>query len=178
MNPKERRCSMYQVGELIFYCSEGVCRVEGVETLDIKGIDSEKPYYNLSPVYHMGNIFVPVDTKLFMRPVIRREEAERLITLIPLIKVDVASKPSRRMLEESYNQSIQTHDCLDLIRLLKSVHIKAGEAAKEKKKLGAIDERYKRKAEELLFALDIPKESVKSYIEDRVREIELKEMAI
>jgi CarD family transcriptional regulator len=174
---------MYQAGELIFYCSEGVCRVEGVETLDISGIDSEKLYYNLSPVYHVGNIYVPVDTKLFMRPIIRREEAQRLITLIPLVKVEVASNQSRRMLEESYNRYLQTHDCLDLIRLLKSIHLKASEAAKEKKKLGAIDERFKKKAEDLLFgefaiALNIPKEGVKDYIENRVREIGVKDIAI
>jgi CarD family transcriptional regulator len=47
--------------------------------------------------------------------------------------------------------------------------------AKDKKKLGAIDERFKKKAEELLFGefavvLDIPKEDVRSYISNKVQE--------
>lgn len=167
---------MYRVGDTIVYSCEGVCRVESIEKLDVSGIDTDKLYYNLSPVYHVGNIFVPIDTKLFMRPVIKYEEIQRLISLIPMIKTGAMINQSRRMLEDNYNKYIQTHDCLDLIKLLKSVEQKADEAAKDKKKLGAIDERFKKKAEELLFGefavvLDIPKEDVRSYIAKKVREI-------
>lgn len=166
---------MYKVGDMIIYNCEGVCRVESIEKLNVSGIDADKLYYNLSPVYHMGNIFVPVDTKLFMRPLIKRDEVQRLISLIPMIKTCAMVGHSRRMLEENYNKSILTHDCLDLIKLLKGIYQKAAEAAESKKKLGAIDERFKRRAEELLFGefavvLGIPREDVRSYIEIKLRE--------
>ena len=168
--------NLYRVGDIIIYSCEGACRVESIEKLDVSGIDTDKLYYNLSPVYHVGNIFVPVDTKMFMRPIIKYEEIQSLISLIPMIKTGAMTNQSRRMLEDNYNKYIQTHDCLDLIKLLKSVEQKAAEAAKDKKKLGAIDERFKKKAEELLFGefavvLDIPKEEVRSYISKKVREI-------
>lgn len=171
--------NLYKAGDIIIYSCEGVCRVESIKTLDVSGIDAEKLYYNLSPVYHVGNIFVPIDTKMFMRPVIKYEEVQSLISLIPLVKAGAMINQTRRMLEENYNKCIQTHDCHDLIRLLKMIEEKAAEAAKDKKKLGAIDERFKKKAEELLFGefavvLDIPIEDVRGYIENKVREIELR----
>lgn len=173
--------NLYKVGDIIIYSCEGVCRVESIEKLDVSGIDSDKLYYNLSPVYHVGNIFVPIDTKMFMRPVIKYEEVQRLISLIPMIKTGVMIHQSRRMLEENYSKYIQTHDCLDLIKLLKSIDLKASEVAKDKKKLGAIDERFKKKAEELLFgefavALDIPRDAVRSYIANKVRETGINEV--
>jgi CarD family transcriptional regulator len=167
--------NLYKVGDIVIYSCEGVCRVESIEKLDVSGIDTDKLYYNLSPVYHMGNIFVPIDTKMFMRPVIKYEEVQSLISLIPMMKTGTVISQSRRMLEENYNKYIQTHDCIDLIKLLKSIDQKASEAAKDKKKLGAIDERFKKKAEELLYGefavvLEIPKEDVRSYIAKKVRE--------
>ena len=56
-------------------------------------------------------------------------------------------------------------------------------AAVERKKLGSIDERLKKKAEDLLYgefaiALSIPKEKVKSYIENEIKEIEISDVAI
>jgi CarD family transcriptional regulator len=167
--------NLYKVGDIIIYSCEGACRVESIEKLDVAGIDADKLYYNLSPVYHVGNIFVPIDTKMFMRPVIKCEEVQSLISLIPMIKSGAMISQSRRMLEDNYNKYIQTHDCLDLIKLLKAIEQKAVEVAKDKKKLGAIDERFKKKAEELLFGefavvLDIPKEDVRSYIANKVQE--------
>ena len=63
---------MYSVGELIVYGGTGVCEVEAVET---KG---ERQFYRLRPLYQSGIISVPVDGKVFMRPVISREEAEAM----------------------------------------------------------------------------------------------------
>ena len=173
---------MYQVGDIIIYSSEGACRVESIEKLHVAGIDCEKLYYNLNPVYHMGNIFVPLDTKIFMRPVIKPEEARRLINLIPTIKVNLLDNMSRRSLEELYNHHIQTHDCIDLIRVLKTVHDKGIAAAKDRKKLGAIDERFRKKAEDLLFGelalvLNMSKDEVKSYVDNKIQETGIIEIA-
>jgi CarD family transcriptional regulator len=173
---------MYQVGDIIIYSCEGACRVESIEKLDVSGIDHEKLYYNLSPVYHMGNIFVPLDTKMFMRPVIKPEDARNLINLIPTIKVNLVVSMSRRSLEELYNDHIQTHDCTDLIRVLKIVHVKGIAAAKDRKKLGAIDERFRKKAEDLLFGelalvLSMSKDDVKSYVVNKIQETGIIETA-
>ena len=67
---------MYQIGDLIVYGSTGVCRVEAVETPRHRPGEEERQYYLLRPLYQDGTIRIPVDTKVFMRPVISREEAE------------------------------------------------------------------------------------------------------
>ena len=74
---------MYQVGELIVYGGTGVCRVEAVETPQQRGPEAGRQYYLLKPLYQDGTIRIPVDSKVFMRPVISRQEAEALINAIP-----------------------------------------------------------------------------------------------
>lgn len=74
---------MYQVGELIVYGGTGVCRVEAVETPQQRGPEAGRQYYLLKPLYQDGTIRIPVDSKVFMRPVISRQEAEALIDAIP-----------------------------------------------------------------------------------------------
>lgn len=170
---------MYKTGDMILYNNEGVCRVESISKLDVTDIDGDKLYYNLCPVYGRGSIYVPVDTVLFMRPVIQNDEVQRLISLIPFLEVCPTAAQGKKMLEEQYKQYFQSHVCIDLIRLLKLIYRKEVLATEERKKLGAIDERYKKKAEELLYgefsiALEIPRQEVKSCIEKKIREMETK----
>ena len=74
---------LYQVGELRVYGGTGVCRVEAVETPQQRGPEAGRQYYLLKPLYQDGTIRIPVDSKVFMRPVISRQEAEALIDAIP-----------------------------------------------------------------------------------------------
>lgn len=74
---------MHQVGELIVYGGTGVCRVEAVETPQQRGPEAGRQYYLLKPLYQDGTIRIPVDSKVFMRPAISRQEAEALIDAIP-----------------------------------------------------------------------------------------------
>ena len=68
---------------MIVYGNEGVCRVEEIGTPKISGVDKHREYYTLAPIYREGKVFTPVDSKVFMRPVITREEALALIDRIP-----------------------------------------------------------------------------------------------
>ena len=174
---------MYQIGDLIIYSSEGACRIDSIEKLHMSGVSNDNLYYGLCPVYHRGKIFVPIDTKLFMRPIISCEEAKRLIRRIPSIQEKIVHNQSKRLLEDHYNGYMRSHDCMDLLKLIKTIYLKGTMAAVERKKLGSIDERFKKKAEDLLYcefaiALSIPKEKVKSYIENEIKEIEISDVAI
>ncbi len=178
---KDRRVErfMYQIGELVIYGSHGVCKVEAVGIPNISWVEKGKIYYTLRPAYQEGTILTPVDTSVFMRPVITYTEAQRLISLIPSIREDVYENSNLKLLENHYQESLQTHDCTDLIKVIKTVYTKKVIAEGRKKKLGKIDERFMKKAEDLLYgelavALKIPKDTVKSYIEDRVKELENK----
>lgn len=160
---------MYSTGDLIIYSGEGVCRVERVGPLEMSGASKTKPYYTLQPLYREGKIFIPVDTTIFMRPIISHEEADALIRRIPEIESEVYDNRNLRMLNEHYQALLQTHDCEDMLQLIKAVYTKQQENLAHGKKPGLVDERYMKRAEEILYgelavALDIPRDSVLDYI--------------
>ena len=113
---------MYEIGQLIVYGNEGVCRVEEIGTPKISGVDKHREYYTLAPIYREGKVFTPVDSKVFMRPVITREEALALIDRIPQMTAQVYENSNLRFLNEHYQQCIQDYTCADLLQLIKDVH--------------------------------------------------------
>jgi CarD family transcriptional regulator len=167
---------MYEIGDLIIHGNTGVCRVADISHYDTRGTDSDQLYYVLDSLYQKYTIYVPVDSdKVFMRPVISKDEADRLIDMIPTISVKAhkSVKTAVNELEEHYRTFFKAHDCEDLITLTKSIYAKKLEAETQKRKFGAVDERFMKQAEELLFgelaaALDIPKDDVREYIEKRI----------
>jgi len=167
---------MYMIGDLIIHGNTGVCRITDITTRDFSGADKDRLYYILKPLYQDGTIFTPVDnTKVFMRPIISEDEAEQLIDMIPSIHAKAYHSPVMRQIAEHYEASIRTHDCADLIELTMSIHAKKQIVEQQKRKLGSMDERFMKRAEELLFgelaaALGIPKDKVPNYIAARVGE--------
>jgi CarD family transcriptional regulator len=167
---------MFKVNELVIYGTEGICQVLDICSLDMPDVDREKLYYVLKSLYCEGTIYAPVDTKIFMRPIISREKAQQIINQIPDIEAEIYINKSLRELNDYYKEKIQSHNCIDLIQLLKSVYAKRNNLVNSKKKLGVTDENYARKAEyllhgELAAALKIPKEDVYVYIESRVNKL-------
>ena len=75
---------MFEVGDMIIYGNNGVCRVETVGKVDSAILPKDREYYTLCPHYSKGSkIFSPVDNqKVIMRPVINKEEAMQLIDTI------------------------------------------------------------------------------------------------
>lgn len=49
----------YQVGDVIVYNGEGVCRVEAVGIPELSGLEKQKEYYTLVPLYHEGTSLFP-----------------------------------------------------------------------------------------------------------------------
>ena len=66
-----------------------------------------------------------------------------------------------------------SHDCEDLVRLIKTVYFKSKKQAEKGKKPSQTDQHYMKRAEELLngelaVALDIKYEDVPEYIENEL----------
>ncbi len=160
---------MYQVGQLIVYGPEGVCRVEAIGPLHMRGIPKDAEYYTLSPLFQGGQIYAPVDTKVFTRPAMTREEAEALIAKIPEIPAEVCETANPRLLGEHYQAYLRSSDSMDLVRLLRAIYAKGREAGARGRRLSQVDVRSMERAEKLLHselaaALDIPPDKVKDYI--------------
>ena len=166
---------MYQTGELILYGGTGVCRVTDIVARKFSRTEPEKLYYVLTPLYQTGTITTPVDNgKVFTRPVISRDEALSLIDSIPGVEAEAYHNQNLQQLENHYKHELESHDCRDLLRLTMSTYRKKQEREQAKLKFGAVDRRYMERAENLLFgelavALDIEKDSVQSFIEDRLQ---------
>ncbi len=160
---------MYSIGDLIIYGGEGVCRVEAVGPLALSDMKSDKLYYTLQPLYRTGTVFAPVEGKVFMRPVISKEEAEGLVRSIPDIREEHLEGRNLRMAGEHYQKLLESHDCADLVQLIKTIYVKQQTAQAAGRKGGQVDERYRKRAEDTLYgelavALGIPKEDVEGYI--------------
>ena len=161
---------MFEAGNLIIYGNTGVCRVEEVGP-GPKGMgqDTGRLYYKLTPVYGAGTIYIPVDTPVFMRPVITRQEADALIARIPAVEEEGGDGMDQRMLADHYRAQLNKHDCDGLVQLIKTVYTKNQTLAKSGRKASKTDLEYKQRAEnmlhgELAVALEIPVESVPEYI--------------
>ena len=163
---------MFQKGDFIVYGNAGVCRVEEVGHPDgIRNIDGGRLYYTLAPQYQTGVIYAPVDTPVFMRPVLSAREAEELIDRIPSIREDGYS--SQKLLSDHYRGFLETHQCEDLVQLIKTVYGKSRQFQQNGRKPRQVDQHYLKRAEELLYgefavALGIGAGEVVGYISDRV----------
>ena len=155
---------MYQVGELILYGKTGVCTVAEIRR------NGEETSYVLKPLYQTCSITIPADNpKLFLRPVISREEAQALLALFPTLEAEPCYCHNLNQLRTYYMERLDSHSCVELARLAKSLYLKRTQAEAQKKKFGAVDERFMTEAENLLFgefaaALEIPREDVQNYI--------------
>lgn len=157
---------MFQVGDRIVYGNSGVCTVAAIEPMDRGG----KDYYTLQPFFGSEVIYIPVDTQIFMRPALTREEAEELIAQIPCIESEHCADKNFVTMKEHYEKSFNSHECEDLVQLIKGIYDKG-----QRGKLGVVDQRYMKRAEDLLYgelavALEIEREEVLPYIQHVVEE--------
>lgn len=93
---------MFQPGELVVYGATGVCRVESIQQPEPHSALQGKTCYLLKPLYQDGVIYTPVEnSKVSIRPVMTREEADALIDQIPTMQAE-AQKRRLGMVDERY----------------------------------------------------------------------------
>lgn len=160
---------MYLVGEYIVYGTSGVCKVEAIGPMQMSGVNKDKLYYTLAPLYSKGSkVFTPVDNdKVVMRPVLTKEEAEKLIEQIPTIELLWVSDEKSR--ENIYKAALRTCDCREWIKIIKTLYLRKMSRIAEGKKVTVSDGKYLHMAEERLYeelalALDMDKDDVVEYI--------------
>ena len=165
---------MFQKGDYVVYGNLGVCRVEGLEERRFEGLETAHPYYQLSPIYQGGVLYVPADNpRIALRAVISAEEANRLIDAIPSMDPKAFHSRSAQELSAHYQEALQSHNCADLLRLIRSIGAKRADLARQKRKCGRVDEHFMKCAKdsingEFAVALGIPREEVPGYISRRI----------
>ena len=148
---------MFEKGEKIIYGKTGVCVVEDIAERAVPS--GKRLYYTLRPLYQSGNvIFAPADSdKIFMRPIITRKDAEKLIGDVPKIRENALS--------EEISDETEIRSCKELLCFAIMLYERRKEARRMKRKLSFTYENRLHRAEQVLFGelaavLDIEPESV------------------
>lgn len=160
---------MFGIGEYVVCGNKGVCVVENITTLNISGVDKEREYYILKPLYMAGStVYVPVDSpKESMRSVFTREEAEKLIAAIP--DIPLLTITNDKLSEQMYKECLKTNSCEELVKIIKTIYLRKQKRIEEGRKITAVDAKYFHIAEESLYgelavALDMSRSDVEGYI--------------
>ncbi len=164
---------MFGIGQKVICNNKGVCIIEDIATLDISGVDKNKKYYILKPVFiSASTVYVPVDSAMTsMRKILTKEEAKELIRDIP--QIPVLEIKNERLLEQDYKLCLKTNECNQWIKLLKTIYERKQMRLQKGRKETAIDSKYFRIAEEVLYgelavALDMDRDRVSQYIEEQL----------
>ncbi|MCH5344510.1 MAG: CarD family transcriptional regulator [Acetatifactor sp.] len=164
---------MFEKGAYVVCGSKGVCLVEDITTLNISGVDKERLYYILKPVYMAAStVYVPVDAaKESIRPILSKEEAHALIRVIP--QIPLITITNDKLLEQEYRGCMRSNSCEELIRIIKTIYSRKQKRIEAGRKVTAVDAKYFRLAEDSLYgelavALGMPREDVEEYITNEI----------
>ena len=165
---------MFQKGEYVIYGSKGVFEVLDITTVQQEGIPADRLYYLLHPLNVKENkVFTPVENrKTIMRPLITRQEAERLISEMP--HIEELSIPSEKAREQVYKDTLKTGDCREYIRIIKTLYRRKKARVANGKKITTTDERYLKQAEDALYSefavlFSVSKEEIPQVIDERLK---------
>ncbi|WP_367925742.1 CarD family transcriptional regulator [uncultured Ruthenibacterium sp.] len=143
---------MFQENDLIYYGNTGVCRVVEVGYPPSKAPGKAgQLYYKLDPLYETGMIYVPVDTPVFMRPIITREQAQTFLSTLSDVKEDEFTSQRRAEMMDHYRSLLHAHSCESLAQLIKTLGNKAHRFSVLGRHLSAAEQEYKKRAENLLY---------------------------
>ncbi|MBQ3393913.1 MAG: CarD family transcriptional regulator [Oscillospiraceae bacterium] len=149
---------MYQVGDIFFYNSTGVCQVVKVGEPDLKGLPGGVDYYTLQPISsdHREMIYVPVNTTAYMRDVITPREAKDYLELVKELEPLNPESRNPKVVSDFYGQLISTYDCKNLLQVMVSLIVKKKECISKNKRLNQTQTNYLRRVSEMIcneFAL-------------------------
>lgn len=160
---------LFNIGDVIVYGAQGVCKIDGFQTKQIGKEEFE--YYVLKPVYNENaTVFVPIDNQALvakMRSVLTKPQVEELAHKVSQISPVLVKNDNDK--REQYKTILASGDCEKLISLIKTIRFERDERRQNGKKLNMNDEQTLRKAEILLynefgFVYGVEPEKVKNII--------------
>ena len=160
---------MLTIGTIFLYGENGVCRVEDIRRETFHG--QEREYYVLKPVYNgSSTIHVPVDSPVLkerMRPILTQEEVLELAQCAPQQEAYWISNDAQR--GEHFKEILSECNRLEILRMLKSVHLHRRELISNGRHLRAADENVMRRAEkivreEVALVMDMNPDEVMTYL--------------
>lgn len=141
---------MYEVGALVLYDKRGVYKVESVGAPPVRGTTGD--YYKLCAVFSNSDeiIYTPVDTIPSMRPLISSGEASHYLELFSRLEPHVFRFGKTMELTAHYQSMLASRKVEDCLLLIKEIHVRQREMARQKKRLGQVDSKYLKLAEKMI----------------------------
>jgi CarD family transcriptional regulator len=159
---------MFAVGDKIIYGENGVCTVEAVGKLAMSGTDRERIYYTLSPMVGTGTFYAPVDTKVFMRSIMSKREAEDFLESMAEIEPAICHDVRFTHVDAFYKELFREHTCQALVAMLKGIY--SQERSSRSNRIDMVTKRAKEILNgELSVALGIPYDETEEYVRRRMK---------
>ena len=166
---------MFSVGDMVFYSTTGVCKVVSIGEPALKGLPTHVDYYTLQPLSknHREMIYVPVDTKAFMRLAICSDEAQGFIDMVDNISPRYPETRNPKGIQEFYSAMINSFEIPKLLQVIVSLTVKKREIRAKNKHLNQTQTTFLRRAQEMVynefaFALGKSSEEVALIIEGKI----------
>ena len=160
---------MFKIGEKVVYSSNGVCKINEITKLNLNTANKDKLYCVLENLENKGIAYIPIDSTVYLRPVMSKEETEILISKISSISISDFGVVNPKEMPKVCQETISTHDNEKIIALIKFLRTIELQKKADKKKLSATEERYLSQAimiigSEISCSLGISKDELKDII--------------
>ena len=160
---------MFSVGDKIVYRENGVCTVEKIAPLSISGSSPDKLYYYLRPLIGSGEYYAPVNSDVFMRPVMDRAQAEALIASIPGIEPAIFMDNRFNHVDAYYKELFKRHSCEALVAIVKGIERRMSQRKTKSSRAEATMRRAREMLHgELAVALGLQVSEVGAYIQEQL----------
>ncbi len=161
---------MFKINEYVVYKCD-VCKISKFKYNNI----NNKDYYVLEPVED-ESLTIEVPKKKgneHFRALISKKDIQNIIKEIPNVTV---IKENNRMIEREYKKLLKTGQHLDLIKIIKTAHLRNKEREDEGKKTTEKDNKYIKLAEKSLYnefslVLEMSYDETKKYVSQEVTKI-------
>ena len=142
---------MFQIGDLLFYGTNGVCRVSEICSSPFDSSDT-RSFYKLTPIAENTSlvIYTPVEnTQVVMRSLISKEEAEALLARIASIeKVSVAIEKHRK---DAYRETIREGNPEGFVKIIKTVRARRELFRRTRRRVPDMDNDFEHTAKTCLY---------------------------
>ncbi len=143
---------MFNIGDLLFYGTNGVCRVSEICSSPFDSSDT-RSFYKLTPISDHSSlvIYTPVDnTQVIIRSLISKEEAEALVSRLSAIeKITVAIEKYRK---DAYREAIRDGMPEGFVRIIKTVRERREKFRRTRRRVPDLDNDFEHTAKTCLYS--------------------------
>lgn len=142
---------MFKIGEFVLYGAEGVCKIVGIEELDLTGETSS--YYRLaSENDRTSTIFVPIANSILterIKPLLSEEEIRAL--LADTSEVEPIFCDSTNLRKSRYHEIVNSADRKRMLALVRELHARRNSIKGTGQRFSITDDHYYKLAQRILF---------------------------